>query len=320
MSFHLIPSTRRQMLTATASVGAVAAMTLLGPFESQAAESGVESDPNFWALIADTHISEDASAVSRGVNMFDNFNRVIDSVLAETVRPVGAIINGDCAYLKGKPGDYANFKRCVDRLLAAGMSVHATMGNHDDRGNFYDAMSGGKAGETLVEGKHVTVIETSHANLFLVDSLQQVDHVTGELGSAQLDWLNAALAARSGKLAIIVGHHNPQVSPVEPGKLLTGLADTAALFDTMDRHSNVKAYVYGHTHDWKLTTTPGGTHLVNQPPSAYVFNPARPSGWTRLRLSPAAVQFQLVSVDTLHPQHGEQLQLAYASKAGTTLP
>ncbi|MGB7327511.1 MAG: metallophosphoesterase [Rubripirellula sp.] len=313
MSFHLIPFTRRQMLTASASASA---MTWFASADVQAAES----DPNFWALIADTHISEDVSAVSRGVNMFNNFNRVIDSILAEPVRPVGAIINGDCAYLQGKPGDYANFKRCVDRLLAAGMSVHATMGNHDDRGPFHDAMSDGKSSDVLVEGKHVTVIETAHANLFLVDSLQQVDHVTGELGSAQIDWLNAALTARSGKQAIIIGHHNPQVTPVEPGKLLTGLADTAALFDTMDRHSDVKAYVYGHTHDWKLTQTPGGTHLVNQPPSAYVFDPARPNGWTRLVLGPNAIQFQLVSLDPLHPQHGEQLQLAYASKAGTTLP
>ena len=80
-------------------------------------------------------------------------------------------------------------------MVDAGIPVHMTMGNHDDRGPFYTAFSEQKPENEFVAGKHVTVLEGEDANLFLVDSLQIVDNVTGELGESQLQWLTEALQA-----------------------------------------------------------------------------------------------------------------------------
>ena len=64
----------------------------------------------------------------------------VGEITALPVKPAGVFINGDCAYLKGLPDDYANLAQCVAPLSAAGLPLHVTMGNHDDRGPLYQAL------------------------------------------------------------------------------------------------------------------------------------------------------------------------------------
>ena len=304
MTLHLIPTSRRRFFQTTVAGGFTAIACQPG-----IAAPDVATQP--WALLADTHMASDKSTVARGTNMFDNLNRVIDELLAEDTLPAGVIINGDCAYLKGLSGDYKTLKQPIDRLVEAGLAVHMTMGNHDDRGPFYDAFADQKPDTELVAGKHVTVVRSSGANLFLVDSLKEVNVVTGELGKSQLDWLLDALQKHTDKPAIIIGHHNPQYLPKGSTAKVSGLADTAALVDVMHSQPHVQAYFFGHTHDWKLTKTAGRVHLINQPPVAYVFNQSRPNGWVRLTLGDEEFSVELRALDKSHPQHGEKQVLEH---------
>jgi hypothetical protein len=304
MTFHLIPSSRRRFLQATVAGGVASLACRAGVADTPAAS-------NCWALLADTHIAGDENTIVRGTNMFDNLNRVIDEVIDEDPLPAGAIINGDCAYLKGLDSDYATLRRAVRRLIDAGIPVHMAMGNHDDRGPFYDNFSDQKQEHPLVAGKHVVVLETEMANLFLLDSLKQVNVVTGQLGESQLQWLLDALGQRDDKPAIVIGHHNPQHRPKGSTAKVTGLADTEALFNTLHSQPQVQAFVFGHSHDWKLNETPSGLRLINQPPCAYVFNKSRPSGWVRMTLAPEEFSVELRSLDKSHPQHGEKHVLSH---------
>lgn len=304
MALHLIPSSRRQFLETTVTAG-------IATFTCRPATATPSVAPNRWALLADTHMAGDEKTVARGANMFDNLNAVISEVLAEDPLPAGVVINGDCAYLEGLADDYHTLRRPIDRLVDAGVPVHMTMGNHDDRGPFYAAFAEQKSGDEVVAGKHVAVLQCENVNLFLVDSLQVVNKVTGELGEKQLQWLNDALVKHSEKPAMIIGHHNPQYLPADSTAQVSGLADTAAFVDLMHSQPHVQAYIYGHTHDWKLSETAGRVHLINQPPCAYVFNESRPNGWLRLTVGEDEFAVELQALDKSHPQHGEKHTLGH---------
>jgi predicted phosphodiesterase len=304
MTLHLIPSSRRQFLKTTITAG-------IATLACRPATAAPTVAPNRWALLADTHMAGDEKTVARGANMFDNLNAVISEVLTEDPLPAGVIINGDCAYLKGLDSDYQTLRRPIDRLLDAGVPVHMTMGNHDDRGPFYAAFAKQKPENEFVAGKHVAVLQCQDANLFLVDSLQLVNKVTGELGESQLQWLADTLQAHSDKPALIIGHHNPQYLPAGSTAQVSGLADTAAFVDVMHSQPHVQAYIYGHTHDWKLSKTAGRVHLINQPPCAYVFNESRPNGWVRMIVGKDEFSVELRALEESHPQHGEKHVLSH---------
>ncbi len=306
MPLHLLPQSRRQFLHTTLAGGAaVLAAQTVGAAEP-------ESAGEWWALLSDTHIAADPAAIARGVNMFDNLNRVIDQVLAEPSRPAGVIINGDCAYLKGLAADYATLSKALQRFSDAGLSVHMNMGNHDDRGPFYDAFKQQQPEHPLVEGKHVSVLESRWANLFLVDSLQHVNQVTGELGESQLDWLAKALDAHDTKPAIVIGHHNLQFRPAGSQERISGLSDSQEFIDALHARPHVQAYVFGHTHHWNVRRTDKQLQLINLPPCAYVFDDSHPNGWVRAEIGENGWTLELRALDPEHPQHGQQQKLQYA--------
>ncbi len=311
MPLHLLPQTRRHFLQSTL-IGGTA---LLASRTADAAES--QSNSDWWALLADPHIAADPAASARGITMFDNLNRVIDELLAEQHRPAGVVINGDCAYLKGLAEDYATLSKALQRLTDAELPVHMTMGNHDDRGPFYEAFSSQRPDNPLVEGKHVSMLSSPTANLFLVDSLLEVNQVTGELGAPQIAWLTKALDAHREKRAIVLGHHNFQFVPAGTQTRISGLKDSQELADVLHARPHVQAYVFGHTHDWSVRQTERHLHLINLPPCGYVFNESRPNGWVRAELGTDHFTLELRALDHSHAQHGQKQELKYRSAAQT---
>ena len=304
MPLHTAPLSRRSFLAQSAAVVAGLTVVRVGWGEQPG------SNPHTLALLSDTHIPESPTVVARDVNMTNNLRQVVREVTSLETKPAGAIINGDCAYLKGQPADYANLAKCVAPLDEAGLPLHVTMGNHDDRGPLYEALKSQKPDRPVVDSKHVTVIETPRANWLLLDSLTQVNVVTGGLGQEQLQWLDKALAARTGKPAFVMAHHNPQFTPPADGKW-TGIQDTTELFDLLGRHKQVKAFLFGHSHNWSISRR-GDLHLVNLPPVAYVFSPEKPNGWVHAETRENSLSLQLHTIDKQHKQNGEQVNLEWA--------
>lgn len=303
MPLHLAPVSRRDFMIR--STAALTSLTLL-----QSGWAAEEGNSSRFALLSDTHIPGRLDIEARGVNMTANLRQVVAQLCALEQKPAGVIVNGDCAYLRGLPQDYANLAQCVAPLETAGLPLHLTMGNHDNRGPLYDALAAQRPENPLVESKHVSVIETPHANLFLLDSLFEVNVVTGELGEAQRQWLAEALDARSDKPAIVIAHHNLQFQAPPEGSAWGGLRDTDAFFELLKARKQVKAYVFGHSHNWSLSER-DGIHLINLPPVAYVFTEGKPNGWVDARLKPDAIDLQLHTIDPQHPQNGEQVRLAW---------
>ncbi|HRQ88140.1 MAG TPA: metallophosphoesterase [Bacteroidia bacterium] len=303
MPLHLDPLSRRRFLGGSA----ILTLSSLLPGTSRGAES------LHWALLSDTHIAADPATVSKqGVTMAKQLQQVVAEVLAEKDSLAGVIVNGDCAYLTGLADDYRTFASLMEPLREAGLPLHFNLGNHDDRETLASVL-GETAGASVVEGKRCTVLETPLANWLLLDSMRVLNQVEGEIGAAQLAWIDRYLSENSGKPAIVVAHHYPQPEP-EAGKenaRITGLVDTGDFLALIDRQPAAKAYLYGHSHVWTQKRRESGVQEVNLPTTAYVFRPEQPAGWVKASVTPTGMSLELRTLDHAHPQHGETHQLAW---------
>ncbi len=303
MPIHLPPISRRQFLAGSAAAGA----SLLLPGASLAAQLPV--DPNRWTLFADTHVCADRNRVHRDVKPFDNFIQARGEALAQNALPAGLFIAGDCAFLRGTPGDYAVLLDLLKPIRAAGVPLHLILGNHDQRENFSQAVAPTLrgAGPSPVTGKLVSVLETPLANWFSLDSLDKTAATAGELGKAQLDWLAKALDARPGKPAIVVAHHYL----FYPG----GLEDSDALLAVLTPRPQVKAYVFGHSHTWQRWSW-RGIHLINLPAVAWVFDSVQPHAWVDMKLTASGATLAPVLAGQNAPEERRAVGVEVANGGG----
>ena len=319
MPIHLppiAPLTRRRFLHGSALAGA--AMTLK-PFSprGRAAEDDTTPVTDRWALLADTHIDADPATRSpQDVCMADNLKQVLAEVIAMRDQLDAVVINGDCAYIEGLRGDYDTLAKLLHPVSEAGLPIHLTLGNHDDRGPFYDAFADHRPDAPPIDDKHIGVIEGRQVDWVMLDSLRFVNMTEGELGQAQLEWLDRRLAAAPDKPVILIGHHYPEkqredVIPIDPPPPIPGLVDGDAFLDLARRRDQVKAYIYGHSHFWGVQTDDHGLHQVNLPPTAYVFRPELPSGWVLATAHADHMTLELRAVNPQHPRHGEKTDLRW---------
>lgn len=300
MPIHLPPLSRRGFLQRTllAGAGLAAAPELFAALRT--------TDPNAWALLADTHIAADSMRIERTINMTDHFKTVSQELLALPERPAGVFILGDCAFSKGEPGDYTALTGLLEPLRGGGMPLHLALGNHDQRENFWAALEAKQAAKRPVADKQVALIRAPLVNWFVLDSLEQTLVTPGSLGAAQLAWLAEALDANRTKPAVILVHHNPGTA-----ENIRGLKDTEELFQVLRPRSQVKAYIFGHTHNWKVTADASGIHLINLPPVAYTFLESNPAGWVRATAQRDGMQLELRCIDRTHKDHAQVVDLKW---------
>jgi Icc protein len=286
---------RREFLKRAALAGAAAAFAPL----SYADVASKMRDPDTFFLLSDTHICANPAEMYFKVNMTDNLAACVREIADWTVKPAAIVVNGDLAYLKGQPADYATFAQGIASLRALA-PIHLSLGNHDERENFWSAFPLDATHAEAVPKKQASVFSSDRANWFLLDSLAVTLKTPGHLGTAQLAWLAHELDARPDKPALIVVHHNPQFPMVT-----MGLLDTSALMEILLPRRHVKAIIYGHTHNWSVTRHDKDIHLINLPPTSYVFMNGRPSGWVRCALASDGMDLELRSLNVHHPEHGK---------------
>jgi Icc protein len=304
MPITLPPISRRRFLVGSLAAGAAVA---LQSRMSLATEEAV--DPDRFVLLSDTHVAKDRAFVHKtNVNPWDHLQDVNRQLLPLTPRPAQVILCGDCACIKGLPGDYATLLDGIAPLRKAGIPIHLLLGNHDDRANFKAGIPADDARVAALEDRQVLQLNTPKANFFLLDSLIATERVTGEVGEQQRAWLAKSLDAAGDAPAIVFVHHNPDE---RTGKDRIGLEDSKAMLDLLLAKKQVKALFFGHTHDYQYEQR-DGLHLVNLPPVSWLFKPGRPSGWVDLKLAAGGATMQLHTLGA-HPQDGEKHELAWRS-------
>jgi 3',5'-cyclic-AMP phosphodiesterase len=299
MPKHIPPVNRRQFLS-TAAVTAAGWLT----FGASGFAADSDVDPDYYLLLADTHIDRNSNRLLRGVNTAEHLDIAVKRIVELHPRPAAVIINGDAANIRGYLGEYGLLSWILRPLSRAGIPVHITMGNHDDRGPFYTVLADMEREAPFVDGRHLDILETPNVYLFLLDTLDQVNQTPGLLGERQLEWLDRALAKHADKPVILFGHHFPETGT---GR---GLQDIEALYAIALSHPHVKAYFYGHSHRWELGKHED-LHLVNQPATGYVFREEQPGAYVHARFQADRVELKLDCIDREHPWHGQTHSLAY---------
>lgn len=300
MPIHLPPLTRRRFLQ-----GALLGSAALG-LRSRLPGAAPAADPDFWALLSDSHLDADRTRQARGITMAAQFSTVIEDVLAQSHRPAGALVNGDLAYNSGETGDYALFVELVAPLRAAGVPLHLALGNHDHRERFWAAVGEDPSARRPVADRQAAIVPGGHANWFVLDSLDKTNSTPGVLGEAQLGWLASALDRHADRPAVIVTHHNPSFDPARKT-----IVDQEAFYAVVRPRRHVKAHVFGHSHRWNVTQDPSGLHLINLPATAYPFEPTQAIGWVKARLARDGVQLELRCLDRSRRDHGQRVALAW---------
>lgn len=300
MPIQLPPLSRRAFLRRTLLTGAGLALV------PQLHAAMRRTDATSFALLADPHIAADAAKIKSGINMTDHFNMVTQEIIGLPQRPAGAFVVGDCALSSGEPGDYAQLTGLLDPLRADGLTLNLALGNHDQREHFWAAIESQKAAKRSVADKQVALIKSRQVNWFMLDSLEKTLQTPGFLGEEQLNWLTKALDANRKTPAVILVHHNPG----EDNKI-GGLKDTDALLEIIRPRKQVKAWVYGHTHNWKVRQDESGVHLVNLPPVAYIFREGDPSGWIHATTRRDGMKLELRAIDPTHKAHGQIVDLKW---------
>ena len=309
MPIHIIPITRRRFLRVSAS-GAVVAIT--APAVRSASDEEFSVDPHRFVFLSDTHIMADPTAEARGINMASHLRKVVSEIVVQASRAAGVIVNGDLATDGSLPtlGAYRYLAQILDPLSKQGMPIHFTMGNCDRRALFKEALTEMLPDTPPIAGRFVNMIETERANFFLLDSLLNTEKTVteGSLGMKQIEWLQRAIDQHSNKPGIVICHHNINLPTNLGGTQVSGLRDGAVLLDVLRSRNCVKAFVFGHTHEWRNWEV-DGIHFINLPTTAYIFSPDEPCGWVNVRLEKQGMSLMLKSLDKAHPKHGKNLTL-----------
>ena len=267
-----------------------------------------DTDPHRVALLSDSHIGEKPDATDRECNMHDRLKAVVAEVAKLSPRPVCAVIDGDLAHKTGTAAEYALFASLVEPVRAAGIPLHLGLGNHDHFGRFAEGMESFRPKARPVDGKQVTVVELERANLFVLDSYDPKNSVGGVFGESQLKWLAKALDDRKTKPAVVLAHHPLQFDA--PKGKASGVADTADFWPLVKDRPQVKAFVFGHTHTWKLAER-DGVHLINLPAIGYPFAKAEVSGRGDAALTEKGIKLEVRALDPRHAKHGDRAELAW---------
>ncbi|HJZ58463.1 MAG TPA: metallophosphoesterase [Gemmataceae bacterium] len=300
MPLSLPPIDRRRFL---ASLASSAGVLVIRP------ALAADADPHRVAFLSDSHVGEKPDEIDRACNMHDRLKQVVGEVLKLDPKPACAVVNGDLAHTAGTAAEYELFGKLIEPVRSAGIPLNLGLGNHDHFGRFAEGLDRLRPKDRPVDGKQVLVVELPRVNLVVLDSFDPKNTVGGLLGTAQLKWLATALDARKEKPAVVFAHHNLQFEPDKAGRY-NGLADSVDLWQVLKDRPQVKAYVFGHTHTWKLAEK-DGIHLINLPAIGYPFAKGEVTGWVDAAFTAGGVKLEVRAIDPKHPRHGEKVELSW---------
>ncbi|MGB1817065.1 MAG: metallophosphoesterase family protein, partial [Rubripirellula sp.] len=195
MPIHFPSPGRREFLTIAGSGVVLNTSKGLESNNFQSPASGKKQRPHsvddeLVVILNDTHIGEKHPPDSP---VPSNLRFIVNKLTHQTHRPACVIINGDLALKDGQPGDYQHFSSLIQPLRTAEIETHLTLGNHDNREVFYDVLKDERNAVPTLQSLHVSVVETRHANFFLLDSLKETMVTQGTVGRQQMNWLARTL-------------------------------------------------------------------------------------------------------------------------------
>ena len=183
--------------------------------------------------VTDPHLYGSAGARLRGVQTDATLRAVLGSALARTSDYAAVLATGDI--VQDDTGGYLRFRSMFG---SSRTPVLCIPGNHDEP----EAM---RRELDVAPFRFCGAHRFGGWNFIMLNSYE-LNCVGGRLGDAELERLDAVLAATPGHALVCLHHH-----PVSMGSRwldTSGLADAAEFWRVIETHSSVRAVVWGHVH------------------------------------------------------------------------
>jgi hypothetical protein len=179
------------------------------------------------------------------------------------------------------------------------------LGNHDNFKNFRAAFPSSPGELMPVKGKQVTVVNAGPVRLIFLDSLQITNNTAGLLGQAQRKWLDQYLKDSDKTPTLLFLHHTFGDSD---GSLL----DDIRFFNVILPQRQVKAVIYGHSHNYNFTRQED-LDLINLPSTAYNFGDTLPVGWVDATFTAAGATLKLNAIAGNQADDGKVTEISWRS-------
>jgi len=220
----------------------------------------VDGDCLRLVQITDTHLNEAEGGTLLGLDTDFSLGHVT-ALVREQRQHIDLVLGTGDISDHGSRHAYERAQTYFDQF---GTPVLWLVGNHDDA----DAMA-----EVLGEqGSLVRAAESEHWQLLMLNS-QIPGEVGGELGDAELQWLESCLESGRdrGLHSLVCLHHQP----VAIGSAWIDeqmVADSEAFFATVDQFEEVRGILWGHVHQG-IDEERNGVRLMATPSSCIQFAP-----------------------------------------------
>ena len=199
--------------------------------------------------ITDTHLYGSASGKLRGVETDPSLRATLDEAFARVPNYEAVLVTGDL--VQDDKSGYLRFRSLFGSLAKPVLCIP---GNHDEPETMRNELTG--------EPFKICGAHTIRDWTFVMLDSYDPGHVGGRLTKNELARLDTALSL-APKHAMVCLHHHPIVMG---SRWLdsVGLAEAEAFWSVIDRHTNVRAVVWGHVHqafdgrrgDVRLLATP----------------------------------------------------------------
>ncbi len=212
------------------------------------------------AQISDSHVKKKGTLLFGKVDTYGLLEAAVERI--ERLDPLPDILlhTGDLAN-DGEPGDYVAIAELLGRFS---MPVLPILGNHDRREPARAALS--FLPHVPESGCFRYVVEDYPVRIVALDTLVE-GKAGGKLGSEQLRWLDATLAARPEVPTLVMLHHPPFATGISYMDSI-GLADAAAFSAVISQHGQIMRIVAGHVHR-PISTCFAGTVAMTAPGTAH---------------------------------------------------
>lgn len=187
--------------------------------------------------ITDTHLFRDPTAELLKLNTQESFEHVLELVSENEERVDLVLATGDIAQ-DGSREAYSRFMQAMTRFRRP---FYWIPGNHDRR-HVMESVPG-------QEEAFRSSIRAGQWQIIMLDSALSGE-VHGWLAEDQLQLLEAELSAADARQTVhclICLHHNPVPGDSQWMEGI-GLRNAEEFFAILDRHSSVRAVMYGHIH------------------------------------------------------------------------
>ena len=199
--------------------------------------------PTTFLHLSDLHLARPGEVIA-GVDPWRQARRILERIGHLAIAPAFAVVSGDLSD-DGSPESYALVKTLAAELSGGEMPVLLALGNHDDRASFRREVLGEPGDDAApycysrrIDGLRVIVLDS------LIPGAEE-----GEVGAAQLAWLDEELREPAPEGTLLILHHCCRVAGPPRTIARFVLRDAAALEAVVARHAGeMRGVLAGHSH------------------------------------------------------------------------